>query len=51
MLLKWSWKKNIDICNLVQKSDYNAKITDIESQYITTPNYNKFTKHIVTNKI
>ena len=43
--------KIADISNLVQKTDYKAKILDIESKYITTADYNKFTKYIVANKI
>ena len=41
-----------DASNLVKKkTDYNAKVTDIESKYITTADYNKFTKYIVAHKI
>ena len=32
-------------------TDYDAKISDIESKYITTADYNKFTKNIVDNNI
>ena len=39
-----------DVSNLV-KTDYNAKISDIESKYITAADYNKFTKNIVDNSI
>ena len=34
-----------------KKTDYDAKISDIESKYITTADYNKFTKNIVDNSI
>ena len=34
-----------------KKTDYDAKISDIESKYITTADYNKFTKNIVDNNI
>ena len=34
-----------------KKSDCDAKIPDIESKYITTADYNKFTKVIVANNI
>ena len=34
-----------------KKPDYDAKISDIESKYITTADYNKFTKNIVDNNI
>ena len=40
-----------NVSNLVKKTDYDTKILDIESKYITTVDYNKFTKDIVTNKI
>ena len=39
-----------DVSNLV-KTDYNAKISDIGSKYITAADYNKFTKNIVDNSI
>ena len=31
--------------------DYDAKISDIESKYFTTSDYNKFTNEIIDNKI
>ena len=40
-----------NVSNIVKKTDYDAKIVDIESKYITTADYNKFNKDIVTNKI
>ena len=39
------------VINLVKKTDHDAKISNIENKYITTADYNKFTKDIVTNKI
>ena len=36
---------------LVKKTDYDAKISDIESEYISTADYNKFTKRTVANSI
>ena len=33
--------------NLVKKTDYDTKISSIENKYITTTDYNKFTKDIV----
>ena len=39
------------VSNLVKKLDYDLKILDIRSKYITTADYNKFTKSIVPNKI
>ena len=40
-----------DVSNLVKKTDYNAKITETNNKYITTFDYNKFTKDIVDNSI
>ena len=40
-----------DVSNLVKKTDYDVKIFGIESKYITTADYNKFTKDIVAIKI
>ena len=40
-----------DISSLVRKTDYDAKISDSENKYITTADYNKFTKDIVANNI
>ena len=37
--------------NLVKKTDYNTNITEIESKYITTADYNKFAKGIIDNSI
>ena len=31
----------------MSEKDYDTKISDIESKYITTSNYNKFTKNVV----
>ena len=38
-----------DVSNLVMKANYNTKITKIENKYITTVEYNKFTKDIIDN--
>ena len=41
-----------DVNKLVKKTTgYDTKISDIESKYITTTDYNKFTKEIVDNNI
>ena len=40
-----------DVSSLVKNTDYDAKISDIESKYITSADYNKFTKNIVDNSI
>ena len=34
-----------------KKKDYDVKLSDIKSKYITTDDYNKFTKDIVANRI
>ena len=41
--------KQIIMPNLVKKTDYDAKISDIESKYVTTAESHKFTKDVVTN--
>ena len=40
-----------DVSNLVKKTDYDAKISEIENKCITTAEYNKFSKDIVANNI
>ena len=40
-----------DVSKLVKKTDYDAKILDIESKYITTNDCNTSTKEIVDNII
>ena len=40
-----------DISNLVNKTNYNTKISEMKNKYITTADYNKFTKDIVDNSI
>ena len=40
-----------DVSSLVKKAEYNAKITDIENEYITTADYNKFTKDVAASNI
>ena len=36
-----------DVIGFVLKTDFNAKISDIEAKYFTTSSYNKFTsKHL-----
>ena len=39
------------LSNLVKKTYYDAKISNIESKFITTADYNKFTKDIVDSNI
>ena len=39
------------LSNLVKETYYDEKISNIESKYITTADYNKFTKDIVDNNI
>ena len=38
-----------DVRNLGKRTDNGAKISDIESKYVTTADYNRFTKVIVDN--
>ena len=40
-----------NVNNIVNKADYDTKVSDIENKYITTDDYNKFTKDIVANNI
>ena len=40
-----------NVGNLVKITDYVAKILDIQSKYITTADYSKFTKDLAANKI
>ena len=40
-----------DVSNLVKKTDYDPKISDIESKYFTTADYNKFTSQTLDEKI
>ena len=45
-------KYNIpNLSNLVKKTNHDAKIADIENKYITTADYNKFTKDIVAERM
>ena len=41
----------LNISNLVKKTEYDWKISDIESKYFTTCGYNKLTNEIIDNKI
>ena len=40
-----------DVNDLVNKKDDDAKISDIEGNYFTTSDYNKFTSNILDAKI
>ena len=40
-----------NISGLVKKTDYNAKISDIEKKYFTSSDYDKLTKEILDPKI
>ena len=45
-------ENKIPIVNgLVKKTDYDAKIKNIEGKYLTTVDYNKFTSDILDVKI
>ena len=41
----------ISVSGLVKKTDYDAKIKDIERKYFSTTDYNKFTSDILDVKI
>ena len=43
--------KILDLSGLVKKTDYDAKISEIEGKYFTTSSYNKLTGNIVDLKI
>ena len=40
-----------NVSSVVKKTEYDPKISDIESKYINTADYNKFTEDTITNKI
>ena len=40
-----------DVSSLVKKTYYDVNLSDIDSKYITTAGYNKFTKNFVDNNI
>ena len=40
-----------DFRGLVKKTNYDAKISDIEGRYFITSNYNEFTSYILDAKI
>ena len=44
-------KKLPDISGLLKKTDYNAKISDIELKYFTASYYNRFTDKIRDTKL
>ena len=44
-------KRIPDTSGLVKKTDYNAKLSDIEKKYFTICDYNKLTKEILDAKI
>ena len=46
-----SKKKQLILVVQSKKTDYDAKISKIKNKYITTDDYNKFTKDIAANKI
>ena len=43
--------KIISVSGLVKKTDYDAKIKDIERKYFSTTDYNKFTSDVLDVKI
>ena len=44
-------KKIPDVSGVVQKTDYDTKISDIEKKYFIISDYNKLTKEILDAKI
>ena len=44
-------KKKIVVSDLVKKTDYNAKISEIEGKYMPTSDYNEFTSDILDARI
>ena len=40
-----------DLTGLVKKTDYGAKISEIEGKYLTISDYNKFTSDMLEPKI
>ena len=44
-------KKILIVSDLVKKTDYVAKISEIDEKYITTSDYNKFLKEIFDARI
>ena len=40
-----------DVSNLVKKTDYGVKISDIESKYFTTADYNKSSSQTLDERI
>ena len=40
-----------NVINLINKINYDAKISDIENKYITTADYNKFTKNVNAERV
>ena len=36
--------KTLDVSNIFKKTDYDTKVSDIEFEYSTTADYNKFTR-------
>ena len=44
-------KKILIVSDLVKKTDYVAKISEIDEKYVTTSDYNKFLKEIFDARI
>ena len=49
--LKAAEHKIPSVSNLVKKADYDAKMSDIESKYFITSDYDKFMGEILNAKI
>ena len=43
--------KTTNVINLLKRINYDAKISEIDSKYFTTADYNKFTSQTLDEKI
>ena len=46
----WKWYPTF-VSDLVKEIDYDAKISDIETKYFTSSNYDKYTGEILNTKM
>ena len=46
----WEWYPTF-VSDLVKEIDYDAKISDIETKYFTSSNYDKYTGEILNTKM
>ena len=43
--------KTANVSDIAKKTNYDAKISDVETKYFTSSDYDKFTNEIIDNKI